>query len=285
MLRTARVSVLAKRLSDALPLGATSRLAGLYALAAIVSAWLGVAPSFGVTCGVCTGGALSVALPWLGFAFYTLLSIVAATRPVSLILSLSPGCYLVVHGALVAEMLHRHRWCSGCLVVGVLALAAAGTQSVRLKRDLLMPVIAIAMGASVGLASPFERVDAFLTRTLWPSRQLDSLPAWINRTEVTNCEHSSAIRVLVYERNCKSCGSAARWIAPLLEREYPSRVCLHLQEISTPVAGQRLPVVILVSRHLHLTIIEGMPDAAEFKVHLSGMLGESGVPPTSDVPK
>ena len=200
----------AERLSEALPFGGTSRLAGLYALAAVVSAWLGVAPSVGVTCGVCTGGALSVSLPWLGFAFYSLLSIVAATRPASPLLSLSPGFYLMVHGALIAEMIHSHRWCSGCLVVGALALAAAGAQIIRLKRDLLMPVVAITLGACVGLVSPFERVDAFLTRSLWPSRQLSSLPAWINRTEVTNCEHSSTIRVLVYERNCTRLPSPPR---------------------------------------------------------------------------
>jgi hypothetical protein len=179
-------------------------LAVLYLLASLVALLMGLAPRVGLRCDACSGGILALALPWIGAALYATLAVVAFRAPGSAALSLAPGFYVFVHADLVAEMLIDRRWCWGCFTVAGLALAAALVQLGRARREALGVVFATLLGGAAGFLSSFDRADELVTRGLWPARMLESAPEWVSRDQMSRCEHSAPIRVLLFEKDCKT---------------------------------------------------------------------------------
>src|SRR5215831_2069363 len=117
-------------------------LAVLYLLAALVALGMALAPRIGFRCDACSGGLASLSLPWIGAVFYGALAAVAVRSPERSVLALALGFYVFVHADLVAEMLLDRRWCWGCFAVATLALAAAGCQVARMRREGLTLAVA-----------------------------------------------------------------------------------------------------------------------------------------------
>jgi hypothetical protein len=179
-------------------------LAVIYLLAAAVALLVGLAPHVGLRCQACSGGIVALALPWMGAAFYAVLAVAAFSAPRSTLLTLAPGFYVFVHADLVTEMLLDRHWCWGCFTVAALALAAALVQLWRARREAWSVGVAALLGCAAGHLSSFDRADELATRTLWPARMLEAAPDWVNRDEMSHCEHAAPIRVLLFEKDCKT---------------------------------------------------------------------------------
>lgn len=251
-------------------------LTALYVLAAAGSLYLGAAPHLGVPCDACKGGVLSLALPWAGLVFYGTLAVVAARAPLSRGLALAPGFYLFVHATLVTEMILTRRICIGCLVVAAAAAGAALVQVLRPPREWISAAAALVLGIVAAFLTPVDRVDELLTRTFWPAKLLELAPDWVPREEMTHCEHDRPVRLLIYEKDCKACGSAAKRILPRLTGDFPTQVCVHVTEMSELPKGQRLPFFIVVSKRSQVVMIEGMPEYSELQEIIRSFLKSSG---------
>ncbi len=179
-------------------------LAVLYGLASLVSLGMGLAPLLGFRCEACSGGLLALAMPWIGAAFYGALAAVALRAPQAAALALLPGFYVFVHGDLVTEMLLDRRCCWGCLTVAALALAASAVPLLRAPREGVGIALAAILGIAAGVLSSFDRADELVTRTLWPARMLEAAPAWVSRDEMNRCGHDAPIRILLFEKDCKT---------------------------------------------------------------------------------
>jgi hypothetical protein len=179
-------------------------LAILFTLAAGVAFVQGVAPLLGLNCETCSGGLLSIVLPWAGVAFYGSLAVLALRTPDSQWLSRFLGLYIFVHGSLMLESVLIGRWCLGCMLVALLAAGAGAIQAWRTPADLAALAIGLVLGMSSGFFSPFERVDNWLTRTAWPARVLEAAPPFVNRAEMANCGDAAEVRLIIYEKDCKS---------------------------------------------------------------------------------
>lgn len=175
-----------------------------YGLAAAGSLVLGLAPFLGLRCDACTGGLLSLSMPWIGAVFYSALAVIAARFRSSPVLSLAPGFFVFVHAGLIVEMALSERLCPGCLLVAAAAIGAAATQVRRDPAAWRATALAIVLGSAAGGFTPFERTDELVTLKLWPSRMLESAPAWVNRNDLARCDHSAGLRILIYEKDCKS---------------------------------------------------------------------------------
>jgi hypothetical protein len=175
-----------------------------YVLAAAGSLVLGLAPTLGLRCDACTGGLLSLSMPWIAAAFYSGLAFLSVRFRSSPLLSLAPGFFVFVHASLIVEMALSERLCPGCLVVAAVAIGAAVTQVRRDPAAWRATALALVLGGAAGFVTPFERTDELVTLKLWPSRMLESAPAWVNRDDMTRCDHPAGVRVLIYEKDCKS---------------------------------------------------------------------------------
>ena len=178
-------------------------LALFYGLAAVTSMALALAPRIALPFGVCPGGALAEVVPWMGALFYAGLAFLVLHRPQSPLLSLAPGLFLFVHADLATEMIVSGRPCAGCLAVAAIALAAAACQLCGDRKEWPSMALALALGPVGGFFTPFERGDEFVTRELWPVRIHESLPAWISPVEMAPCEHPTAVRMVVFEKDCR----------------------------------------------------------------------------------
>jgi len=254
-------------------------LGAAYGLAAGGCLFLVIAPRIGIRCDVCTGGLLSISLPWMGLAVYLILAGISFGLPRSRVLVLAPGFYLLVHAALLTEMLRGARWCWGCGGVAAVALLAAGLQSLRSREEWMTPVLALSFGIAAGFFSPFDRGDDLLTRTLWPSRLLDFAPPFVSRKEMSSCGHESLLRLLIYEKDCTTCGSVSRRVVPRIEHEFSSQVCVHTHDLSDVPKGQRTPLLILATNRMRILVIEGAPGPEELTDMIAKMLKEEGAPP------
>jgi len=176
------------------------------------------------------------------------------------------------------------RPCPGCLAVAVTALAAAGVQLRRRPQERLPGAAALVLGIVAGFFSPFDRSDELLTRKLWPARLLEAAPAWVDRDAVARCGHPAAVRLVLFEKDCRSCGSWAGRFMPRLAQDFPAQVCVHLQDGVPIPQTQRLPLLILVSQGGRVSVIEGAPDYDELKSLLRQMVRLSGEPSSSSNP-
>jgi hypothetical protein len=151
-----------------------------------------------------SGGLLSLVLPWLGALFYGTLSLIALRSPRSPWLSRAAGFYMFAHATLVTEGLLSGILCWPCLAAAGLAFAAGTLQAIRLSADRITVATGLALGAAAAFFSPVDRADDWLTRSLWPSQIISRLPAIVDRAELAACPHPSAVRLFVFEKDCKS---------------------------------------------------------------------------------
>ena len=174
---------------------------------------------------------------------------------------------MFAHAALVTESILIGRVCPGCLAVAGVAALAALVQVWEKKEDRLTLASGLCFGALAALVHPFERVDDGLTRRFWPSRILDQAPAFVDRAQLASCEHARTVRLLVFEdeRGCRSCSSVRRRILPALEAGFPTDLCIHTNVLPSPPPGQAFPLMILVSKKMHLVTLEGAPELREME--------------------
>lgn len=173
-------------------------------LAALGSLTLALGSLVGLRCESCHRGLLSLCLPWGGALFYSGLAVLAARRPHSKALALAPGFFLFAHACLVAEMLLLHRPCVGCFAVASLAAGAGASQLFLDPREWAASALAVVLGSVAGFLLPFDRSDDFMTRKLWPAKRLEEIPAWVDRSKLVACAHRVPIRMLIFEKDCKS---------------------------------------------------------------------------------
>lgn len=179
-------------------------LTGFYFLAAVGSLLLGLAPFLHLRCDACSGGLLSLSMPWIGVVFYSCLTFFSARFRSSPLLSLAPGFFVFVHASLVVEMILSSRACLGCLLVAAFAMGAALTQVRRDPHAWRASALAVVLGGLAGYFTPFERTDELVTLKLWPSRMLEAAPTWVSRNDMGRCDHPATLRLLIYEKDCKS---------------------------------------------------------------------------------
>jgi hypothetical protein len=254
----------------------------VYALAALASLSMGVLPLLGLPCERCAGGALSLALPWIGGAFYAGLALLAKARPGAAFLAHAASFSVFVHAELLGESAALGRVCWGCFAVAALAFAAAARRARFAPAERLPLAAALLLGAAASFTAPYDRVDYALTRKLWPARLLADLPEVVDRSRVFACEHpASQVRLLVYEKDCKACGSATRRLLPSLQAEFGERLCAHVHEVPAPPRGGRLPVFVLATPDRRLLALEGSPSLDEARELLRSLL-ESRAPRLGD---
>lgn len=245
----------------------------LHAPAALVALAMGVLPLLGLPCERCGGGALSLALPWIGAVFYAGLAWTGRRRPSSPLLSHAVSLSVFVHADLMVESVLLGRLCWGCIAVAAFAFAAAAVRAVDVRPERLAAAAALLLGAGAAFVSPYERADYALTRRLWPARLLADLPPVVDRARVYACEHPAAeLRLLVYEKDCRACSSATHRLIPQLRAAFGERLCIHVHEIPAPPPGARLPVFVLAARDRRLSALEGLPSFEELSALVHGLL-------------
>lgn len=248
-------------------------------LAAAVAVAVGTPPILSGPCPSCTG-LLSLALPWLGAAFYSLLGVLSWRSPSSPQIPNALSLAVFVHACLVTEMLLLGRLCIGCLSIAGLALGAAALQARRVPASRLTLLAGVILGGVAGFLYPFDRVEDTLTRRFWPAHILSQAPAFVDRDELAACTHGVAVRLFTYEdeRTCQGCAGLGRRVLPQLTKEFPTEVCVHKHIIQKPSPGQVLPVLVLLSRGNRLIVCEGVPDQEELSGLLRDLIRESGAP-------
>jgi len=246
-------------------------LPGLFLVAAAVSVAVGVKSSTG-------GGLLSMVLPWTGVSLYAGLAALAWRAPDSPWLTHVISLSVFGHACLVMEAFLLGHFCTGCLVIAGVALAAAGVAAHRIPGARLALAMSLLLGAAAGLLYPFDRVEDSLTRRFWPSRILDRAPSFVDKKELAACGHASVVRFVVYEdeRTCNSCSSVGRRLIPGLLEEFPQAVCIHRHALKDPPRGQTLPVLLLLSREMRLVVVEGLPAYEELRDLVRTLLSEAG---------
>ena len=244
----------------------------LYVLLSAASLGLLVGAATGALWKACSGGLGTFVLPAGGGILYAALALLASRSPQSPWLALAPCLYVFVHAALVVETLRAERPCAGCLAVAALAAFAAIVQARRSPPESKPVAAALLLGIVAGFLSPFERLDDTATRLLWPARMLEVAPAWVSREEMSRCPHPSAVRVLLFEKDCRTCSSAANRIVPKLTRDYPTQVCVHLHNETEASSDRHLPLFILISRQARVVVIEGFPRYEEMGALLDQMM-------------
>jgi hypothetical protein len=187
------------------------------------------------------------------------------------------GLAVFVHGSLMLESVMIGRWCPECVLVALLAALAAGVQAWVRPADLLSLGAGLLLGIVSGFFSPFDRVDQWLTRTVWPAHLLANAPPFVDRGEMAGCGDASDVRMIIYERDCRACNSAQRRVLPQVREEFPSQVCIHSHEVQDPPKDQRLPLLILVSKKMNVLILEGMPDYPELRTMILTLIGRKPV--------
>lgn len=163
----------------------------LLGAASLTSVYLGLAGR--------SDGPLSLVLPWLGAAVYAGLAAWTRRRPDDPRLAWGMAGLLFVHAALVLEMVRTGAVCAGCVIVAVLAVAAASAQLVRRPSDFGWLAVGLLAGTAVGRLEAVGRAE----RALRPSRRLDRLPDFVDRGLLRSCGHGSKVRIVIYEKDCK----------------------------------------------------------------------------------
>jgi hypothetical protein len=255
-------------------------LPGIFALAALIAAGLGVPPLLQGACPSCTG-LLSLVLPWTGFLFYGALAVVARRSPESALVCNALSLAVFVHACLVTEMVLLNRLCPGCLTVAGLAFLAAGLYVSKTPPARVALASALLLGAAAGFLYPADRVEDTLTRRFWPAHILTQAPAFVDRAELGSCTHPGAVRLFAYEdeRTCQSCSGLEKRLFGSLRKDFPTDVCIHDHIIKKPAHAQTLPVIVLLSRKNRLLVVEGLPDYKELSDLLRTLIAEGGEAP------
>jgi hypothetical protein len=178
-------------------------------------------------------------------------------------------------------MLLLGRVCVGCLSIASLALAAAILQARRVADSRLTLLAGIVLGAVAGLLYPFDRIEDTLTRRFWPAHILSQAPAFVDRDELTSCDHRTPVRLFTYEdeRTCQGCAGLGRRLLPQLTKEFPLELCVHKHIIPKPAPGQVLPVLVFLSRNNRMVVCEGVPDQEDLNRLLHDLIRDSGTLP------
>ncbi len=150
-----------------------------------------------------SGGLLSLALPWVGAAFYAALAVTSRARPGSPWLSRGVALLTFAHAMLILESILDRRLCPGCLAVAAVAAVAAAIRVRSVSEDGLAVAAGVLLGAAAGFLSPFDRTDDAVTRRLWPSRVYNLAPAFVDRQEMAGCPHGTPVRMIVFEKDCR----------------------------------------------------------------------------------
>lgn len=255
------------------PAPRSALLPWVFAAASFLAAWMAV--DSGLSFRTHPGGPLSLALPAVGALFYAGLALLARFRPDSPWLARALALYSFAHADLVTERILEGRLCWLCFAVAGWAGAAALIQ-VRRDRALQVTMAAgLLFGAAAGFFAPFERADDAATRALWPSKLFEAAPAFVDRREMEGCEHAAPVRLIVYEKDCKSCGSVLRRIEPRLKADFPGELCVHAHSFPEAPPGQRLPLFVLVTKRKDVIVIEGMPSYDDLRGYLQRLLGRA----------
>lgn len=247
-------------------------IALVYAFAAAASLSMGVLPLLGLPCERCAGGALSLALPWIGGGVYAALALLALARPGAALLAHAASFTVFLHADLMGESFALGRLCWGCMAAAAFVFGAGAWRAAVAPAERIPLAAGLLLGAASSFVAPYDRVDYAVTRRIWPARLLADLPPVVSRERVFQCEHAAAVRLLVYEKDCKACGSATRRLLPAVHQEFGDRVCVHLQEVPAPPPGARLPVFVMATPDRRLLAIEGGPSAEELREMLASLL-------------
>ena len=184
------------------PLGARFRtnrlLPAACAVAALGSVGLGLVRDLPASSGL-----LAVGLPWLSACFYAAWTVLAAAKPESRWNPRAAAAAAGVHAALLMELMIDRRFCVGCLVVAGLGAACVVLAALSRRETAVGVAAALAIGAVLGRLSPVDPLDVALTRLAWPSKILSQAPAFADRATLSGCLHGTAVRILLYEKDCK----------------------------------------------------------------------------------
>lgn len=174
------------------------------AVSGMVSIALATAPLLGLGCETCSGGSLAMLLPWAGVVVYGILVVACWRSPVRPWILPVMGGLVFAHAELQAESLALGRLCWACIIAALGAFAAAARIAWQRPSERIPLGTALVLGALASIFSPFERVDDWMTRTLFPARILESLPSFVDREELLRCAHGTRARLHVYEKDCKT---------------------------------------------------------------------------------
>jgi hypothetical protein len=177
-------------------------LTAVFATAAALSAFLAVGSLRNV--GQSADGLLALALPWMGAGFHATLAWAAWTRPASPGFLHGVAVVVFVHASLAAESLLAGRGCGACLATAGLAVAGGLGLFARKRADGPALALSLGLGALSGTFEPFDRVDGALTRRFWPARVYSIAPTFVDRAELAGCGHGRPVRLLLYEKDCKT---------------------------------------------------------------------------------
>jgi hypothetical protein len=110
---------------------------------------------------------------------------------------------MFLHADLMVESVLLRRLCWGCFATATLVFIAGSLRMSRRPAERGSLLASLVLGVTGSFFSPFERVDYAVTRLAWPARLLADLPSVVSETDVFSpCEHSSAVRMLLYEKDC-----------------------------------------------------------------------------------
>jgi hypothetical protein len=247
----------------------------LLLLVALLASGIGVHHLIASPCLRCNG-LLALILPWVGAAFYLALGVVAWRKPASAWLSNGLAFAVFAHACLVTEALLLGRLCPSCFAVAGLVAAAAIRHAWRNRPERVTLAAALLLGAASAWSSPSDRVEATLTRRIWPSRILADVPPFVPRTDFSACGHRFGLQIHLYEdqRSCGTCSSLRQRLLPALARDFREQLCTHEHVVPAPPTGQGLPMLVLIARSGSLVAIEGRPDEDELRELVKSLLAQ-----------
>ncbi len=144
-----------------------------------------------------------MALPWIGVLAYLALAALGARRPESAWLAPLVSLTVFIHADLMVESVILRRLCWGCVATAALVFIAGILRPSGRLAERVSLLASLVLGLAGGFFSPFERVDYSVTRLAWPARLLADLPAVVSEMDAFSpCVHSSAVRMLLYEKDC-----------------------------------------------------------------------------------
>jgi len=251
--------------ADAAPLrNSWLPLSALFLACSVIAIGLGLFNSVVTACVSCSG-LVPLALPWVGAIYYACMALLFRRGVDPFWGSQGGALGIFVHAALISESIVFRHFCAVCVLLALLAGAAA-TVLIRSHLPSAIPIgLALLLGALSGTVCPVDRIEDVLIRRVWPSRILSQAPSFVDRQILEKCGHDCAVRLLVYESTeaCRSCSSIEKRILPGLRRDFPSGLCIHRQMVSRQAAGTALPLILLYSGKSRLVTIEGLPQYSE----------------------
>lgn len=242
-----------------------------FSLAFCISLTDAIFTQFWGSCSLCNGF-LTEVLPWLGVFVYGFLIALAYSRHDSVLIPLMVAA-LFFHALLSADAIITDHICPTCLTIALLACAAA----ILIAKDISCVRATLALAFLFGsLLSPFGAVDAF-EMTFSPkeavSRALVDLPQALHPSNVGQCEHRAAVKLIVYETHgCRVCTTAKLRIIPKAKRQFGEIICIHYHQIERIPKGHRTPIFVFLGSTGRCGILEGLPGYEEFAVFLQRFL-------------